>query len=480
MSQPSLPPHHQSPHQPAQPRGARRAPSRGRRAKPALKLIVGGVLAAALVSGCGSGGDDDGKSGGSSSKGPQAKTLGKVAMPKVGKETNTMGTWVTDTTFAKGDVNKIVGYSLDGAKSRWEIPLGGQLCWASPHMTKEGLTAVLFRDGAGEDSLCTRVGLVDLEKGKLVWQKEGSDSEGNAGVQFDEVTIGGGTVAAGGTGGGGAWSLDGKPLWKPAYLADCDDDGYAGGDDKLVAIRGCDSAEDSSEQRLEVQTVDPGTRDVLSSYKLDEKVEYAHVISTSPLVVGVDTGDSDAGTGTTDILTIDDSGKQGKLLSTIDILAKGYQPNCPATSVEGCGELALDKASGTLYLSSEVDVDDGGPGERITGLNLKTGKETGKTKMAESRSLIPVQTDDDGALIAYLGSMYSEAGGVVRIDPENFEMETIQTHPDDMKDAESGMDVYGDCTMIYAGKKLYIGDDRATRPTSGDGAGRPLAVVFGP
>ncbi|MFI8986078.1 hypothetical protein [Streptomyces antimycoticus] len=476
MSQPSLPPHHPS-HQPPQSQGAQRPPSRGRRAKPALKLIVGGALAVALVTGCGSGDDDDGGQNGGSSQGAQAKTLGKVAMPKVGKETNTMGTWVTDTTFVKGDVNKIVGYSLDGAKSRWEIPLGGQLCWASPHMTKEGLTAVLFRDGAGEDALCTRVGLVDLKKGKLVWQKEGSDSEGNAGVQFDEVTIGGGTVAAGGTGGGGAWSLDGKPLWKPAYLADCDDNGYAGGDDKIVAIRGCDS-EDSSTERLEVQTVDPKTREVTSSYKLDEKVEYAHVISTAPLVVAVDTGDSDAGTGTTDILTIDDSGKQGKLLSTVDVLAKGYQPNCPATSVEGCTELAFDRASGTLYLSSEVDVDHGGPGERISGLNLKTGKETGKTKMAESRSLIPIQTDDDGSLIAYLGSMYSEAGGVVRVDPETFEMETLQTHPDDMKDVESDLDTYGECTMIYAGKKLYIGDSRASRPSS-DSAGRPLAIVFG-
>ncbi|WJD97033.1 hypothetical protein [Streptomyces antimycoticus] len=476
MSQPSLPPHHPS-HQPPQSQGAQRPPSRGRRAKPALKLIVGGALAVALVTGCGSGDDDDGGQNGGSSQGAQAKTLGKVAMPKVGKETNTMGTWVTDTTFVKGDVNKIVGYSLDGAKSRWEIPLGGQLCWASPHMTKEGLTTVLFRDGAGEDAQCTRVGLVDLKKGKLVWQKEGSDSEGNAGVQFDEVTIGGGTVAAGGTGGGGAWSLDGKPLWKPAYLADCDDNGYAGGDDKIVAIRGCDS-EDSSTERLEVQTVDPKTREVTSSYKLDEKVEYAHVISTAPLVVAVDTGDSDAGTGTTDILTIDDSGKQGKLLSTVDVLAKGYQPNCPATSVEGCTELAFDRASGTLYLSSEVDVDHGGPGERISGLNLKTGKETGKTKMAESRSLIPIQTDDDGSLIAYLGSMYSEAGGVVRVDPETFEMETLQTHPDDMKDVESDLDTYGECTMIYAGKKLYIGDSRASRPSS-DSAGRPLAIVFG-
>ncbi|OPF72719.1 hypothetical protein VT50_0230320 [Streptomyces antioxidans] len=442
-----------------------------------MKLIVGGVLAAALVSGCGS--DDDGGESGGSDKGAQAKTLGKISMPKVGEDTDSRGTWVTDSTFVKSEVNKLVGYSLDGAKSKWKLPLGGSLCWASPHMTKDGLTAILFQDGAGDDAECTKVGLLDLNKGKLVWQKEGSDNEGNAGVEFDEVTIGGGTVAAGGTEGGGAWSLDGKPLWKPPYVADCNDEGYAGGDDKLVAIRGCESEENSSTKRLEVQTVDPKTRDVKSSYKLDGKFEHAHVISTAPLVVAADTGDSDGGSGVTDILTIDDSGKQGKLLSTIDVLAKGFQPDCPAVNVEGCNDLALDKASSTLYLSSEVDVDDGGPGDRITGLNLKTGKETGKTKMAESRSLIPVQTDDDGSLVAYQGSTYSDPGGVVRIDPKDFGMETLQTHPDDMKNVESDMDTYGDCTMIYTGKKLYIGDNTATRPTA-DSKARPLAVVFGP
>ncbi|QKV97559.1 hypothetical protein HUT19_12250 [Streptomyces sp. NA02950] len=443
-------------------------------------MIIGGVLAVALVGGgiaLATGGDDGGKSGGSSSEGVQAKTLGKVSMPKVGKDTNSMGTWVTDKNFVKGEVDKIVGYSLDGATSQWEIPLDGQLCWASRNVTKEDMTAVLFRDGKGADASCTQVALVDLNKGKLAWQKEGSDTEGNAGVEFDEVTVGGGTVAAGGTSGGGAWSLDGTPLWRPKYIADCDDNGYAGGDDKLIAIRGC-KEDIASTERLEIQTVNPRTRAVTSSYKLAGKVEYAHVISTAPLVVAVDTGDSDAGTGTTDILTIDDSGKRGKLLGTIDVLAKGYQPDCPATGVEGCTELALDKKSGTIYLSSEVDVDDGGPGERITGIDLKTGKETGKTKMAESRSLIPIQTDQDGSVFAYLGSMYSEGGGVVRIDPKTFDMTTLQKHPDDMKDAESDMDTYGDCTMIYQGKKLYIGDSEASRPTS-DSKGRPLAVVFG-
>ncbi|MBL1101437.1 hypothetical protein JK363_33185 [Streptomyces sp. 205] len=449
-----------------------------------MGLIIGGVLAVALVGGgiaLATGGDDDGgKDGGSSSEGVQAKTLGKVAMPKVGKEANTMGTWVTDKNFVKGEVNKIVGYSLDGAKSQWEIPLGGQICWASPHVTKEGLTAVLFRDGKGEDALCTKVGLVDLKKGKLVWQKEGSDSEGNAGVQFDEVTIGGGTVAAGGTSGGGAWSLEGKPLWTPKYIADCDDDGYAGGGDKLVALYGCDTSTSVTETKQEIQTLDPTTRAVKSTYKLDEKVEEAHVLSTAPLVVAVDTGDSEGGSGVTDILTIDDSGKQGRLLSKIDVVAAGYKPSCTVAGVEGCKEFALDKKNSTIYLSSEVDVDDGGPGERITGLDLKTGKKTGKTKMAESRSLMPVQTEEDGSLLAYLGSQYSEAGGVVRIDPKSFSMETLHKHPDDMKEAESGMDIYGDCTMIYAGKKLYIGDDKASRPSSNDTAHRPLAVVFGP
>ncbi|WP_421107881.1 hypothetical protein [Streptomyces sp. NEAU-S77] len=436
-------------------------------------LVAGGLV---LLSACGDS-DDGGKDGGSSSQGAQAKTLGKVSMPKVTKDTNAMGMWVTGKNFVKGDIDKIVGYSPDGAKTDWTIELDGEICWASPHTTEDGRTAVLFKDGKGSDAECTQVGLVDLNKGKLVWQKEGTDTEGNDGVDFDEVTISGNTIAAGGTSGGGAWSLEGKPLWKPEYIADCDDDGYAGGDGKLVALRGCSSV-GSSTETLEIQTVDPTTRKVLSSYKLDGEFERAHVLSTAPLVVAADTGDSDGGSSVTDILTIDDSAKQGKLVNSIDVLAKGFQPDCPAVNVEGCKDLALDKKSSTVYLSSEVDVDDGGPGEKITGVNFKTGKQTGRTKMAESRSLTPISTEKDGSLIAYQGSMYSEAGGVVRIDPKTFEVTQIQKNPDAMKDAESGMETYGDARMVFTDKKLYLGSDTATRPTS-DSRGRPLAVVFG-
>lgn len=436
-------------------------------------LVVGSSV---FLSACGGSEEDGGKDGGSS-RGAQAKTLGKVSMPKVTKDTNVMGMWVTGKNFVKGDIDKIVGYSADGAKAQWTVELGGEICWASPHTTEDGRTAVLFKDGKGSDAECTQVGLVDLNKGELLWQKEGTDTEGNDGVDFDEVTISGNTVAAGGTGGGGAWSLAGKPLWKPEYVADCDDDGYAGGDGKLIALRVCSSVE-SSTDKLELQTVDPTTRKVLSSYTLDGEFERAHVLSTAPLVVAADTGDSDGGSGVTDILTIDDSAKQGKLVNSIDVLAKGFQPDCPAVNLEGCKDLALDKKSSTVYLSSEVDVDDGGPGEKITGVNFKTGKETGRTKMAESRSLTPLSTEKDGSLLAYQGSMYSEAGGVVRIDPKSFAIEPIQHNPDSMKKVESDLETYGDARMLFTDKKLYIGSDTASRPST-DGRGRPLAVVFG-
>jgi hypothetical protein len=120
---------------------------------------------------------------------------------------------------------------------------------------------------------------------------------------------------------------------------------------------------------------------------------------TAPLVVAIDTGDSDtgdsdAGTGTTDIPTIDDSGKQGKPLGKIGALAKGYQPSCPSTSVEGCTELALDKKTSTIHLSSEVDVGEGGPGERITGLDLKTGK---KLYLGDSEASRPTSDREPSA-----------------------------------------------------------------------------------
>ncbi|QKW10720.1 PQQ-binding-like beta-propeller repeat protein [Streptomyces sp. NA04227] len=458
-----------------------------------MPMVIGGVVVVALLATGGlvlamSGDDDggDGKGGGPGASGEQAKVLAKIPTPKVGTETVTMGMWVTEKNFVKGDVNKLVGYTPNGGSKQWEIPFGGQICWSSPHMTEDGKTAVLFKEGASEDSDCNQVGLVDLNKGELVWKKTAADPDGET-IEFDEVTIGGGTVAAGGTYGDAAWSLDGKPLWKPkAYDAECTDAGYGGGGKKLVALKTCESGDSSSDSTWTVETVDPTTRQVTSSYAVPGTPEHVHVLATDPLVLGVDTGDAAAGTNVTDIVTVDDSAARGKVLSEIDVVAAGYEPECPGVNVEGCRELAIDKDKGLIYLASGVS--GSYSGQIVTALDLKTGKKVGATqgteeeaKKMELTDLAPVHVDKDGSVIVYQESKASEGGAVLRLDPKSFATEELMRSPDAVKEIEGDMFVYADRRIIFTGDRLYLGDDQADRPSADTDAkeGRQLALVLG-
>ncbi|MGO4422598.1 hypothetical protein AB4Z54_28830, partial [Streptomyces sp. MCAF7] len=383
-------------------------------------VIVGAVVAIALVAGGvwlavgGDSGDDGGggKGGDSASGTVDAQLLNKIPMPKVDELVNTPGMWVTDKNWVKSDVNKIVGYPLTGGAAAWEIPLKGELCWASPQVTEAGLTAVLFQDDSTDNPVCTQVGLVDLKKGKLLWTKQGRETgewASDRPIMFDEVSIGGDTVAAGGISGGAAWSIDGKPLWMPDEDEDCSDNGYVGEGPKLIAVREC---EVSGSPQLEVQTVDPKTRAVKSSYKVTSGIEYAHVVSADPLVIGVNAGDS-SGAGVSDFLAIDDSGKEGKLLSKFGMQGGKYEADCEATNVGGCAEIAVSKSANKLYLGTDYRASAAsGPSNEIVAIDLKTGKVTAKADGAEGGPLVPVSLDKDGSLIAYQEATLSQGSSV--------------------------------------------------------------------
>ncbi|MGC5411339.1 PQQ-binding-like beta-propeller repeat protein, partial [Streptomyces sp. DT225] len=183
-------------------------------------------------------GDDGGKGGstGGKEKAPAtvASTVGcQRPQPKVTDVTTVDGSWITDKAYVKTGVNEIVGYDLDKGTKLWSIPLDGQVCAASRHMSKDYKTAILFEEAkrtkAKNYQQCNKVGGLDLATGKLLWSKSVTAStSGDRPVRFDEVTLSGTTVAAGGSGGGAAFKLDtGAELWKPKASTDgCYDQGY--------------------------------------------------------------------------------------------------------------------------------------------------------------------------------------------------------------------------------------------------------------
>ncbi|MDJ1138138.1 hypothetical protein [Streptomyces iconiensis] len=180
-------------------------------------VLTGAALTTALVlAGCGAD-DKDGaggrEGGGTGASAPAAKLLNRVPQAEVREMAGAKGMWTTERNFVKADLKKIVGYPLDGGKPRWQVPLGGEICWTSPEVSPDGFVAVVFKNDKDDPAVCTEVGLVDLKRGKLRWQRQALE-DGSA-QMFDEVTIGGGTVAAGGTSGTAGWTLGGRRLWAP-------------------------------------------------------------------------------------------------------------------------------------------------------------------------------------------------------------------------------------------------------------------------
>ncbi|MEU4210252.1 PQQ-binding-like beta-propeller repeat protein [Streptomyces sp. NPDC026206] len=465
------------------------------KSKQRLAIIVSAVVALALVVGGGvwfatqgggkddeakstTGGQESGKQGGGTDGGKPApqpvdgKLLFSVDQPKADDLVSVKGLWATDQVFAKVDMYKIVGYGLSGGK-KWEIPLDGEICWPSQQTTADGKTAVLVKADKAAAGQCTQVVALDLNKGEKLWQK--SAKAGDQDVRFDEVTIGGGTVAAGGTSGGAAWSLDGKELWKPKPGDDCRDDGYGGGT-KLVAVRRCG---DYSRPQMQVQTLDPATGAPKSVFKVPAGIQYVHVASTDPLVIALDAGGS-KGSGASDFMAIDDSAKEARLLSKISTENGKFTPKCPSTDVEGCMKLAITKD--TLYLPSEEHASGNaqqvGRVNEVVGFDLATGQSKGKAEGLPGSTLIPLGADKDGYAIGYQEPTYKAGGKVVRIDPKSFKTDVLLKNPAATADSERTL-TPGLHRGVWSQGRLYLGSSYARKPSSVSFGKEYLTMVFG-
>ncbi|PHQ51224.1 hypothetical protein BLA24_15835 [Streptomyces cinnamoneus] len=457
----------------------------------ALVLVVGGGVWFATKGGddkkseaknsSGTGAKGGAQGGGGEVKAPQtidAKLLFSVDQPKVDDLITVKGQWATDQVYAKADVYKVVGYGLSGGQ-KWEIPLDGEICWSSKQTTSDGKTAVLVKAGKPDaehkyGGPCSQVVALDLNSGKKLWQK--TAKAGDQDIRFDEVTVGGGTVAAGGTSGGAAWSLaDGKELWKPKPGDDCRDDGYGGGG-KLVAVRRCG---DYSRPQMQVQTVNPATGAIQSAYKVPPGLNYVHVASTDPLVIAVDAGDS-TGSAASDFLVIDDSAKEGKLRSKISTENGKFTPKCPSTEVEGCFKLAISKD--TLYLPSEEhqsgNAQQVGRVNEIVGFDLATGQSKGKADGMAGSELVPLGLDKDGYPIGYQEPTYKAGGQVVRVDPKTFKTDVLMRNP--AATAESERRISPTIHQgLWAQNRLFLSANYANKPSSFSLGKEYLAMAFG-
>ncbi|MFD7439346.1 PQQ-binding-like beta-propeller repeat protein [Streptomyces sp. NPDC059861] len=494
-AQPTVPMHPQ----PGQPGGG------GGKFNAQVAIIVAAVVAIALIIGGGvwyskssadggkddtagsSGGKGDGKGGGDegSSKGsekvpadPNSKVLFQIPAPKVDKDDSVVvsGSWLTDKVYAKAGVAEIVGYDREKGTELWTIPLPGPVCEATRHATADGRTAVVFQPrmpAKNSSEGCSQVAAIDLNAGRKLWTK--TANSGDQPINFDNVTVSASTVAVGSTSGGAAFDIaSGKSLWSPKPGDTCYDAGYGGGA-KLVAVRKCGQYE---ARELHIQTIDPKSGKVISEYRMTKGIEYASVVSTEPLVVAADVGDSAGdGSGISDFFSVDN--KTGKLRARISAPGDSYAAECDGISrVEDCTGLAV--GNDRLYVPTEEQdtTGDFGRMNSVVAFDLASGKQTGQRADAgDGYTMTPLRMDG-GNVIAYKSGPYDKGGQIVSIDGGSFKQVKLMENPgtDSVRDVESGKaPQYGE--VLYAQGRLYMSEVYVSG--SAASADEYLAIAFG-
>jgi hypothetical protein len=483
----------------------------GRKVNAQLAIIVAAVVAIALIVGGGvwyasssgddsgkkddtagsgggtGGGDDKGGTGGTTGKGaervpadPSAQVLFQVPQPEVAKDTtiSVAGSWLTDKVYAKSGIAEIVGRDLDKGSELWKIKLPGPVCQASRHATEDNLTAVVYQPAMptkDRTAGCSQVAAIDLAAGKKLWTK--TATTGDQPINFDNVTVSATTVAAGSTSGGAAWDLSsGKELWAPKATDTCYDAGYGGGE-KLVAVRKCGQY---GRRQLHIQTIDPKSGKVISEYKMAQGIEYASVVSTEPLLVAADVGDSaqDA-SGISDFFSIDN--KTGQLRTRISAPGDQYAAECEGiTEIEACSSLAV--GNGRLYLPTE---EHDGTAEysdtnEIVALDLATGKTTGQRVDAGDDYVFTPLRMDGPNLIAYKRGPYDKGGQVVSIDGGTFKETKLLENPSSkpVLDVERSM-LPNNAEILYGQGRLFMSDVYASDLGATSGEVEYLVIAFG-
>ncbi|WP_250301897.1 PQQ-binding-like beta-propeller repeat protein [Streptomyces sp. A 4/2] len=426
-------------------------------------------------------GGDSGTAGGKEKvpANTDSKVLFQIPAPKVADVTGVNGSWMTDKLYVKSGVNEIIGYDAVKGSQVWKLPLPGPLCVASSEVSKDHRTAIGFQEKVPTKAKpywgCTEISALDLDTGKLLWQK--SYKDGDRKVDVSELTVGPGVVAAGSLSGGAAWDLESGALrWSPKPTTDrCEDAGYGGGN-ALVAVRRCGDYENP---QLSIQTLDPKTGAPASTYRMPSGIQYGHIVSSDPLVVAADINDS-AGDGSSisDYFSID--GKTGKLRARISADADQYGGDCDSTEVQPCTNLAV--GNDRLYVPTEKHdgVGEGaGQTNEIVAFDLATGNlAPGKANAGPGYAAYPVRMDGSN-LIAYKTGPYDKGGQVVSINGTTLKETVLMNNPADEAVRRAEQTFLPDHAEIrFANGRLYLADDTISDLTS-ESEKSYLAIGFG-
>ncbi|GII94673.1 outer membrane protein assembly factor BamB family protein [Sinosporangium siamense] len=357
---------------------------------------------------------------------------------------STEGSWATATRYISGGKSGVTGYDAVTGEQKWVVPFTGGICKASEGMTGSGWVAVMSNDTWRWQSACTRLTVIDLKSGRKVWEKRISSEVAGHGLLMT-VAVTDGVIAVGWEDGSmGFQTATGDRLWSkppPGCLMEAHTSGP-----RLLSLSICRNG------RSRVQERDLRSGKTIRTYRLPPGIHNAWIVSTDPVVLGVATK--------SDLLDADRlviMADNGKVQATIDI-GKRY--------VAGCGQndgtcAATVVTKDTLYISTTQP--DREKPSAIVAFDVKTGKRKWASKTPVSPGLgtmIPLRTEGEDGLIAYLEPMYKHPGRVVHIAADGTQKTLlmlpmtweVHQHASGLSDAEARS------LVRYEHGRLYLHD----------------------
>ncbi|MFB7995712.1 PQQ-binding-like beta-propeller repeat protein [Streptomyces sp. NPDC056002] len=332
---------------------------------------------------------------------------------KPGKTLNMPGTWATDKVLVKGMNSTLEGIRIGTDEEAWHYSLSGEICGTTRHVTVDGRTAVLFRNGKSK-GLCNQLGFFDLDTGKKLWQVSIPTSKTAMGEDVPNVSMTQGVVAAAWSAGSAAYDMSGgKRLWERKRTSDCREGGYAGGRALVVRLDCTDRASGSYDPEYRVQKRAPRTGKTLWTYKVSSGIDLVYLVSAEPPVLAVTAGED----GLSDLISLD---AKGKYRSTIRLEGGHYDLDCSTTGVETavdkCGQVVVGRKQAFITGGEQTE----GINRRsnwIVSFDLATGKSVEKFDSGADQMMYPMRMSGD-QLLAFKESTDNFApASVVSLNP---------------------------------------------------------------
>ncbi|CAL9438561.1 hypothetical protein SUDANB106_02225 [Streptomyces sp. enrichment culture] len=353
----------------------------------------------------GGSGDSGGSGGSGGEKGLiDAELAWTVDPPKVDKQdiiAEAPGTWFVGGNIVKATTSSTTAYDMKTGKVAWSIDMPRPKDCTAAFEMSEDRTVVQY------GRRCEFVMGIDLAAGKKLWNKElPSKRDSSSEFSYTEMAVSGDIAAAAWIGNAVGYDLStGKELWQQEEGSDCKDRGYSGGA-QLVAKLECGFGGSQK-----VQGVGPGGKKKWE-WDVPDGIEVLKVLSTDPLVLGVNAG-GESSIDITDVMVLSDS---GKLQDKISIDKDRHELGCRGITLSNCPGTVVD--GGTMYISSKPHQGgEYGQTSEIIAFDLTTGKSKWLGEPTTGGRIVPV-TVEDGSLLAYELPGYDKPGQVVTLDPK--------------------------------------------------------------